>query len=211
MLRILIADDHAIMREGLKQLFQLVAGIQVAAEAATGGQVLDLLRNVEIDLVLLDLSMPGISGASLVSRIRSHDNAPPILILTAHNEVQVARRLLKAGVSGFLTKDADPKTLVSAIFRVAGGGRYIDPRLAEQMLFEVGDASTSMPHERLSDRELEILQSLAHGSSVNDIADELSISNKTVSTHKARLMLKMGFANNAQLVRYAISHRLIET
>jgi DNA-binding NarL/FixJ family response regulator len=210
MLRILIADDHAIMREGLKQLFQLVRGIHVAAEAANGGQVLEMLRTVEIDLVLLDLSMPGVSGANLVNRIRLHENPPPILVLSAHNEVQVARRLVKAGVSGYLTKDADPKTLVSAVFKVAGGGRYMDSRLAEKMLFEVDDASNSMPHERLSGRELDIFHYLVQGRSVNDIADELSISNKTVSTHKVRLMLKMGFSNTAQLVRYALSHRLIE-
>ena len=210
MLRILIADDHAIMREGLKQLLQLVGGVNVAAEAANGAQVLDILRRMEVDLVLLDISMPGISGGDLIKHIRLQGKIPHILVLSAYNEVQSARRALHAGASGYLTKDVDPKTLVAAIFKVAAGGRFVDPRLAEQMMFDIGDASQRLPHTLLSNREFDIFQRLVQGRSVNQIADALSISNKTVSTHKARLMLKMNCDNNAELVRYAISHSLLD-
>jgi DNA-binding NarL/FixJ family response regulator len=209
MLRILIADDHAIMREGLKQLLQLVGGINVVAEAANGERVFDILCQMEIDLVLLDMLMPGISGAELIKDICLQEKSPPILVLSAHHEVQVARRALHAGASGYLTKDVAPKILVAAIVKVAAGGRFVDPRLAEQMMFDVGDASQHLPHTLLSNREFDIFQQLVQGRSVNQIADALSISNKTVSTHKARLMLKLNCDNNAELVRYAISHHLI--
>lgn len=209
MLRILIADDHAIMREGLKQLLQLVGGVNVVAEAANGEQVFDILRGIEVDLVLLDISMPGISGPELINDIRLQEKSPPILVLSAHHEVQVARCALQAGASGYLTKDTAPKTLVAAIFEVAAGGRFVDPRLAEKMMFDNKNVSQRLLHTLLSNREFDIFQQLVQGRSVNQIADALSISNKTVSTHKARLMLKMRCDNNAELVRYAISHRLI--
>jgi DNA-binding NarL/FixJ family response regulator len=210
MLRILIADDHAIMREGLKQLLQLVGGVNVVAEAANGEQVFDILCQMEIDLVLLDMLMPGISGPELINDIRLQEKNPPILVLSAHHEVQVARRALQAGASGYLTKDTAPKILVAAIFKVAAGGRFVDPRLAEQMMFDNKDVSQRLLHTLLSNREFDIFLQLVQGRSVNQIADALSISNKTVSTHKARLMLKMRCDNNAELVRYAISHHLIE-
>ena len=210
MIRILIADDHAIVREGLKQLFALDNGIVVAGEAVDGSQVLETLRQGGFDLVLLDMTMPGVSGVNLISRIRAQDGAPPILVLSMHNELQIARRALTAGASGYLTKDSRPDILITAIRKVASGGRFIDPGLAEQMVFEAGDSGQRPPHELLSDREFHILRLLVRGMSVNDVAEELVISNKTVSTHKARLMLKMNFRNNAELVRYAVAHGLIE-
>jgi len=210
MIRILIADDHAIVREGLKQLFALDNGIVVAGEAVDGSQVLETLRQGGFDLVLLDMTMPGVSGVNLISRIRAQDGAPPILVLSMHNELQIARRALTAGASGYLTKDSRPDILMAAIRKVATGGRFIDPGLAEQMVFEAGDSGSRPPHELLSDREFHILRLLVRGMSVNDVAEELVISNKTVSTHKARLMLKMNFNNNAELVRYAVAHGLIE-
>jgi DNA-binding NarL/FixJ family response regulator len=127
-----------------------------------------------------------------------------------HNEPQIARRALAAGAAGYLTKDSDPETLLAAIRKVAAGGRFIDPGLAESMVFDAGGGGDRPPHEQLSERELHILRLLVRGKSVNDIADELSISNKTVSTHKARLMQKLGFQNNADLVRYGIAHGLVE-
>ena len=202
MIRLLLCDDHALVREGLKQLFSLTSDIVVAAEAANGIQVLDALRRERFDLALLDMTMPGISGPELITRIQNLDQKPPILILSMHNEPQIARRALAAGASGYLTKDNNPDVLLAAVRKVAGGGRYLDPPLAEAMVFE----NAAPSHDVLSDRELQVFALLAKGLSVNDIATRLSISNKTVSTHKARLMEKMGFICNADLVRYAVSH-----
>lgn len=210
MIRILLADDHAIMREGLKQLFSLVPDIQVVAEATQGGVVLDRLRQDGIDLALLDMTMPGICGEDLITRIRHHYPNLPILVLSMHNELQVARRALRAGANGYVTKDQDPETLLAAIRKVAAGGRFIDPGLAEQMVFGASSDSSEPSHLRLSDREFQILRLLARGVSVNDIATQLAISNKTVSTHKARLMEKMDFATNADLVRYALENDILE-
>ncbi|CAK0745743.1 two-component system, NarL family, invasion response regulator UvrY [Gammaproteobacteria bacterium] len=212
MIRLLIADDHTIVREGLKQLFALTTDIVVAAEAANGAQLLEQLRDYDggIDLILLDMTMPGISGADLITRIVSHETNPPILVLTMHSEPLIARRALKAGAAGYLTKDNEPETLLAAIRRVAGGGRFIDSLLAEEMAFEENTTRRRAPHEQLSEREIQILRLLSKGMSVNDIAESLVISNKTVSTHKARLMEKMGFHNNADLVRYTVSYELGE-
>ncbi|WP_211472043.1 response regulator transcription factor [Collimonas humicola] len=210
MIRVLIADDHAIMREGLKQLFALGNEVKVAAEASNGGQVLDALRAGGIDLVLLDMTMPGVSGVNLIQRIRAHASYPPVLVLTMHNEPPIARRVLAAGASGYLTKDNQPETLMAAIRKVVAGGRFIDPELAEQMVFEAGSPDQRPPHEFLSNREFHILRLLVRGNSVNEAAEELSISSKTVSTHKARLMQKMNFQNNVDLVRYAVTYNLIE-
>lgn len=210
MTRVLIADDHAIVREGLKQLFALDSRVVVAGEAENGAQVLEALREGVFDLVLLDMTMPGVSGVSLISRIRAQKGAPPILVLSMHNELQIARRALNAGASGYLTKDSRPDVLMTAIRKVAAGGRFIDPVLAEEMVFETDDPEQYRPHVLLSDREFHILRLLVRGMTVNGIAQELAISNKTVSTHKARLMQKMNIDNNAELVRYAIDHGLIE-
>lgn len=209
MIRILIADDHAIVREGLKQLFALCADVSVAGEAMNGTQVLEAARNTEIDLLLLDMTMPGISGVELITRVRAENASIPILVLSMHNEPQIARRALAAGASGYLTKDSDPEMLLAAIRKVASGGRFIDPGLAESMVFDSGENGERPPHELLSEREFHILRLLVQGKSVNEIADELSISNKTVSTHKARLMQKLNFQNNAELVRYGIAHGLV--
>jgi DNA-binding NarL/FixJ family response regulator len=210
MIRVLIADDHGIVREGLKQLFALGGDIAVAGEAVNGGEVLQALGTGGIDIILLDMTMPGISGANLITRLRAHDRCPPILVLSMHNELQVARRAMAAGASGYVTKDSDPQTLMTAIHKVATGGRFLDTVLAEKLAFVMGGGEEGEPHDVLSERELEILRRLVQGKSVNDIADELKISNKTVSTHKARLMQKMNFSNNAELVRYAVAHGLVE-
>jgi len=205
MIKVLIADDHAIVREGLRQLFALCPDLGVAGEAVNGGQVLSHLRGGEVDLLLLDMAMSGISGVDLIKRVRLHHGALPVLVLSMHNEVQIARRALAAGANGYLTKDCGAETLTTAIRKVASGGRYIDPRIVERMVFE-GDDEQAPPHEQLSSREQRILGLLGQGRTVNEIAAELSISNKTVSTHKARLMQKMSFANNAELMRYVFTH-----
>ena len=208
MIRILVADDHAIVRGGLLQLFSLAGDMTVVAQATNGGQVLESLRSVACDMVLLDLSMPGISGVDLLSRIRSHAPELPILVLSMHNEALVVRRALKAGANGYMTKDGDPETLLQAVRKVAAGGRYIDPGLAEQMVFENEGGPFAQAHEQLSNRELSIFRLFVCGKTVNQIAEELAISNKTVSTHKARLMQKMGFQSNADMLRYGIDHSL---
>ncbi|MDQ7976872.1 response regulator transcription factor [Paraburkholderia sp. SARCC-3016] len=210
MIRILIADDHAIMREGIKQLFALERDFEVVGEAANSGDVLAALRRTSADLLLLDLSMPGISGVDLIEHIRAHAAAPPILVLSMHSELHFVRYTLKAGAAGYLTKDNQPQTLLAAIRKVAAGGRFIDPQLAEHMVFDAGEALQRAPHERLSAREFAIFRLLVRGLGVNEIAAEFAISNKTVSTHKARLMQKLNCRNNAQLVRYAVSHRLVD-
>ncbi len=209
MIRLLIADDHAIVRRGLAQLFSLVGDIQVIAEAHNGAQLLETLRKTTVDLVLLDMTMPGISGEELITRIRLHHPQQAILVLSMHDEVQIAQRALRAGAAGYLTKDSEPEVLLTAIRRVAAGGRFIDLDIAEQLAFQSCEPSNVPAHKALSNREFQILCLLARGVSINEIASDLSISNKTVSTHKARLMDKMGLASNADLVRYAVSHGLV--
>ena len=209
-IKLLLADDHSLVREGLKQLFALTNDIEVAGEAANAGQVIDFLRGRTVDIVLLDMSMPGIGGAGLIARIVAQDVAPPVLVLSMHNEVQVVRRALAAGASGYLTKDCNPDVLLTAIRKVASGRRFLDPVLAEEMAFEAAlPGKLSLPHEHLSGREFEVLTLLVRGLSVGEIADQLAISNKTVSTHKTRLMEKMGFSTQTDLVRYAIDHDLV--
>lgn len=210
MIRILLADDHGLVREGLKQILALARDVVIVGEAMNGGQVLEQLRRGGVDLVLLDMSMPGISGADLILRIRNLEEAPYIMVLSMHNEPQVARRAIQAGAGGYLTKDSDPETLMAAVRKIAGGGRFIDPVLAELMVFEGSEVGRQLPHEQLTERERQILFRLAGGMSINNIAGELSISNKTVSTHKARLMEKMNFRSNAELVRYAVAQGLVE-
>ncbi|MBK5546894.1 response regulator transcription factor [Pseudomonas sp. TH04] len=205
MIRMLIADDHTIMREGLKQLFMLVTDVQVVAEAESGTQLIELLRQVEIDLLLLDMNMPGISGEILIARLHTQYPTLPILVLSMHNEIHIAQRALRAGALGYLTKDRDPETLLVAIRRVVSGQRYLDPALAEQIALQSSGLKQQTFVESLSDREFQILRLLAHGMSVNQIAEQLVISNKTVSTHKTRLMDKMGFSSTADIVRFAMT------
>ncbi|MDZ4074356.1 MAG: response regulator transcription factor [Hylemonella sp.] len=210
MIKLMLADDHAIVRSGLKQLFTLAPDIEVVAEAVDGATVLDALRRQQPDLLLLDLNMPGLSGPDLIARIRSHWSDLPILVLSMHNEPQVAARVLKAGASGYVTKDSEMEVLLGAIRKVAGGGKYIVPELAEKLVFDVSLGNGKLPHQSLSDRELEVLRLLVAGKGVNEIADQLCISNKTVSTHKTRLLEKMNLSGTAELVRYAMQHGLLD-
>lgn len=210
MIRLLMADDHGIMREGLKQLFNKVDDIVVAGEAVDGPQVLAALRQDSFDLLLLDMSMPGISGIQLIEQIQLLRPTLPILVLSMHDEPQIVKRALNAGAGGYISKDTnDPKRLLSAIRLVAGGGRYMDPGMAERVIFEASDES-ALSHTTLSKRELEIFMLLAQGLGVTEIAAKLFISSKTVSTHKARLMEKMDLKTNADLVRYALTNGLVE-
>ncbi|MCZ8253297.1 MAG: response regulator transcription factor [Hylemonella sp.] len=209
MIRLMIADDHAIVRSGLRQLLSLAPDISVASEAVDGAQVLEGLRRELPDLLLLDINMPGLSGPDLIVRIKSHWPALPILVLSMHNEGQVAARVLKAGASGYVTKDSEMEVLLGAIRRVASGGKFIVPELAEKLVFDISLGSDQQPHQALSDRELEVFRLLVAGQGVNDIAEQLCISNKTVSTHKTRLMEKLNISSTAELVRYAMQHGLL--
>lgn len=208
MIRVLIADDHTLLRAGLKQLLSLTRDIVVAGEAADGDETLEVLQRGEFDLLLLDLAMPGVGGADLIARVRTEYPEVPILVLSMHNEPQIARRLLKAGAAGYMTKDSALSMVVTAIRRVAAGGGYIVPGLAERMAFEASLSALPLPHERLSKRESHILGLLVQGKNMNEIAEMLSISSKTVSTHKSRLMQKMEISSNSELLRYGLAHNL---
>lgn len=209
MIRLLIADDHAIVREGLRKILSQTSDITVEAEAASGHEVLDQLRRTEFDALCLDLSMPSPSGIELVKRIRGEYPKLPILVLSMHSEGLFAARALKAGASGYLTKDQGSDMLVGAIRKIAAGRRFIDPELVDELVFDNVLSDELQPHERLSDREFEILVMIARGDALTDIADRLFLSAKTISTYKTRAMQKLGLANHTELVRYAIDHQLI--
>ena len=209
MIRVLVAEDHTIVREGIKQLIGLAKDMQVVGEASNGEQLLATLRQVPCDVVLLDISMPGVNGLEAIPRIRALAHAPAILVLSMHDEAQMAARALKIGAAGYATKDSDPALLLAAIRKVASGGRYIDPQLADRMVFEVGLTDERPAHALLSEREFLVFERLVQGASVNEIAQQLALSNKTISTHKARLMQKMNVSSMADLVRYAMEHKLL--
>ena len=209
MIRVLVAEEHTIVREGIKQLIGLAKDMQVVGEASNGEQLLATLRQVACDVVLLDISMPGVNGLEAIPRIRALAHAPAILVLSMHDEAQMAARALKIGAAGYATKDSDPALLLAAIRKVASGGRYIDPQLADRMVFEVGLTDERPAHALLSEREFSVFERLVQGASVNEIAQQLALSNKTISTHKARLMQKMNVSSMADLVRYAMEHKLL--
>ena len=209
MIRLLLAEDHAIVRSGLKQIFALQPDVTVAGEAINGSEVLERLRWELFDVLLLDLNMPGISGADLITRVRVHQPDLPILVLSMHNEAQVASRMLKAGANGYITKDCEPPLLLAAIRKVAARGNFIAPEIAEKLVFGATSAAHDLPHHRLSDRELEVFRLLTTGLGVNDIGRQLAISGKTVSTHKTRLLEKLNATSVADLMRYAMANHLL--
>ncbi|WP_180126722.1 response regulator transcription factor [Rhodoferax sp. BLA1] len=209
MIRILITDDHAIVRSGLKQIFQQVPDFEVVGEASNGSELVERLSRSVPDVLLMDLDMPGISGSELITRIRASWPGLPLLVLSMHNEPSVAVRALKAGASGYITKDCDLNILLPAIRTVAAGQKYILPGMAEQMVFEDTPAAQHAPHFSLTDREMQVFNLLVAGSSVNDIASQLCVSNKTISTHKAKMMEKLNISSVAELVRYALQHGLV--
>lgn len=208
--RLLIADDHTIVREGVRQLVTQAGDIEVVGEAGDGSEVLTRMQADHVDVLLLDMDMPGIGGEDLIQRLLAHHPLLRILAFSGHDAPQTALRAIRAGAAGFLTKNCNHTTLVFAIRRLAAGGRFIDPHLAERLAFEATGSGEGPSHERLSSREYQIMCLLSEGRSINDIAAQLAISNRTVSTHKARLMEKMGFANNADLVRYVLCYRLTD-
>ena len=207
-IRVVIADDHTILREGLRQLLESADDLRVVAEAADGHEVMARVRGEEFDVLILDMSMPGKSGIELIKQVKAERPKLRVLILSMHEEEQYAVRAIKAGASGYVTKDSAGTQLLTAIRKVAGGGAFISAEVAEQLALGAMPGADGPPHTRLSDREYEVFQLLVAGASVTDIAARLSLSSKTVSTHKARLMEKLGIANQADLVRYALRHNL---
>jgi DNA-binding NarL/FixJ family response regulator len=210
MIRLVIADDHAIVREGLKRIVGAAAGLDVVGEAADGTQVMQAVREKDFDVLVLDLSMPGRSGMELIKWVKAEKPKLRILVLSMHQELQYAVRAIKSGASGYLTKESAPEQLEQAIRKVAAGGAFVTPEVAEQLALGAMPGSQTHPHESLSDREFEVFRLLAAGVSVTDIAGRLKLSVKTVSTHKANLMQKMGLANQSELIRYAIKHGLAD-
>jgi DNA-binding NarL/FixJ family response regulator len=210
MIRVVIADDHTIVREGLRQLLCAASDLTVVGEARDGFEALKIVRESELDVLLLDLSMPGKGGMELIKQVKSEKPKLRILVLSMHAEHQYAVRAIRAGASGYLTKDSATTQLVAAIRKVAGGGAFISAEVAEQLALSAMPHAEGPPHASLSDREYQVFQLLAAGTSVSDIALQLNLSAKTVSTHKARLMEKMRLTNHAELVHYAIKHRLVD-
>lgn len=205
---VLIADDHAVVRRGLREILARTPDLRVAGEAASVPEVLELARRVNWEVAVLDLNMPGGSGIDLVQAFRSLYPERPILVLSMNPEDQFARRVLKAGAAGYLTKESAPEALVTALYRVIGGGHYVSAELGEHLARDV--ASRRQPgHELLSHREFEVLRRIASGQSVGDIAGALSVSAKTVSTYRSRILQKLELRHTADMVRYAILHRLV--
>lgn len=210
MIRIALAEDHAIVRNGLKQLLSMVDGLEVVAEAVNGAEVIGLCARTDIDVLLLDLNMPGLSGNDLIVRVKAKAPRLPILVLSMHNTAQVGLGAIKSGANGYVTKDSEPAILVEGIRKVACGGRYLAPEMAQTMAMYSSTAGSGFPHESLSDREWTVFRQLVAGLTVNEIAEKLKISNKTVSTHKARMMEKLQAESTAELVRYAMEHGLAD-
>lgn len=210
MIRVLIADDHTLLREGLRQLLVATDDIRVEGEAANGDEALALVKAHHYDLAVLDMSMPGLSGIELIKRVRLEKPQLRVLILSMHGEAQYAARALRAGASGYVTKDAASAQLVGAIRKIAAGGVHISDAAAAQLVAAQGGASAgaAAPHTRLSNREFEVFRLLVQGIGPTGIADRLHLSVKTVSTHKTRILEKMGMESTADLVRYAVEHKL---
>ncbi len=206
-MRVLIADDHAIVRKGLRQIAEESRKIEVG-EASNGQEALDKVRSERWDALVLDMNMPGRHGLDVLQSVRDIQPGLPVLVLSVHPEDQYAMRVLRAGAAGYMNKDAAPDELVSALQKVVGGGKYISQQLAERLAFDVSGDNDKLPHEKLSDREYRVLLMIGEGKSVGQIALELSLSVKTVSTYRTRLLEKMNLHNNADMIRYVIEHTL---
>jgi DNA-binding NarL/FixJ family response regulator len=209
MLKILIADDHAIVRQGLKQIVTETSDMVVAGEASNGQELLNKINENDYDVVVLDITMPGRDGIDVLKQLRSEKPELPVLMLSIHPEEQYALRALRAGASGYLTKESAPDELVIAIQKVSRGGKYISSSLAEKLAFELEGSREQAPHETLSDREYHVMCLIASGKTVMEIAQDLSLSEKTISTYRSRILEKMKMKNNAELTYYAIKNQLV--
>ena len=209
-MRILIADDHTVVRRGLKEILVEAFDKSVVGEAPGAAEALERVRKQKWDLVILDIGMPGRGGIEVLKEIKNEFPKLPVLILSMHPEDQYAVRALKAGASGYLTKESASEELIQAVRKIIRGGKYASPALAEKLLGELGSASEKPLHETLSDREHQILCMIASGKTVSEIADELSLSVKTISSYRSRLLEKMRMKNNAELTTYAIRNHLVD-
>lgn len=208
-LSVLLADDHAIIRAGIKQILEDTDDLWAKGEAANGHEVMHQIRSASWDLLVLDISMPGRNGIDIIRLVKDECPRLPILILSMHQEDQYAVRALHAGATGYLTKESDSDLLLTAMRRVANGGVFVSEHVAEIMARGLRPVSEVLPHTLLSDREFQVFELLAHGMGLTEIASEFSLSVKTISTHKSRILQKMNLNNMADLIRYAIAHKLI--
>lgn len=210
MISVLIADDHPIVRKGLKQILEETSEIVVSAEVSSGQEAIEKISSEDFGVILLDISMPGIGGLEALKQIRQIRPALPVLILSMHPEEQYAFRAMKSGASGYLTKDSIPDELISAVKKVHQGGKYITPALAERLAVEIETQGEKPLHQYLSDREYQVLLSIAGGKTLREISGELYLSPKTVSTYRARILEKMKMKTNADITRYVMKNRLLE-
>jgi DNA-binding NarL/FixJ family response regulator len=209
MIRVLIADDHTVVRHGLKQILSSDAQLQVVGEAVNGDEVLRMVDALRIDALVLDITMPGKNGLDVLKELRRKHPQLPVLVLSMHPEDQFAIRILRAGASGYVTKESAPEELIGALRKVCKGTKYVSPQLAEKLAVFIEDDKRGPLHEQLSDREYQVMSMLALGKTVSEIADELSLSVKTVSTYRTRVLEKMKMTTNAELVRYALQNQLV--
>ena len=210
MINVLIADDHAIVRDGLKEILARSGDLKAGGEAKNGQEVLRLVREAQWDLLLMDMSMPGRSGIDLIKQVKAEQPKLPILVLSMHQEHEYAARAIRAGASGYLNKDSASDLLVAAIRKIVAGGVFLSESAAELLARETLRGDDAPPHTLLSTREFQIFGMIVQGKTVTEIAVELSLSVKTVSTHKMRVLEKMNLTNQAELVRYALTHRLLD-
>ena len=210
MCKILIADDHPIVRQGVKQILAEQPDVGAVGEAANSQEVLELVRKQDWDIAMLDISMPGRGGLDVLRELKEERPRLPVLVLSMHPEDQYGVRALKAGAAGYLTKESAPEKLVQAIRKILSGGKYISPTLAEKLAYAVERDRTKPLHEILSDREYQVLCMMASGKTVSEIAGELSLSVKTISTYRSRILEKMQMKSNAELTHYAVKKGLIE-
>ena len=208
--RVLIVDDHEVVRDGVKKILNELRGLTSFGEAGTAAEALKLVREQSWDVVLLDLSLGGRSGLEVLSEMKQARPNLPVLVLSIHSEEQYARRAFKAGAAGYITKDSRREELVKAVNKVIEGGRYVSPAVAEKLIVDLERGKEGLPHETLSDREFEVLLLIASGKTVGEIAGLLSLSDKTISTYRARILEKMGMKTNAKLTHYAIKNKLVD-
>jgi DNA-binding NarL/FixJ family response regulator len=210
MIRILVADDHPVVRRGLHQMLESYPDLRIGGEATTSEEAIALVKRDKWDVVILDLGLPGAGGIEVLRAIKQHSPKLPVLVLSVHPEDELAIRLLRLGADGYITKGAESDVLVPAIRKVARGGRFVSEAVNEKLLERVGPRSAAEPHERLSDREYQVLRLLAAGKTTTEIANDLSLSVKTVSTYRTRLLEKLNVRTTADLIRYALAQKLVE-
>lgn len=210
MIKVIVVDDHAVVREGLKRIISESPGMSVTGEAGDGHEALKVVKDGVCDVVVLDISMPNKNGLDVLKQLRADSPRLPVLVLSMHSEDQYAIRVLRAGAAGYLTKESAPAKLVQAIRKVVRGGKYVSSTLAEKLVFDLDSDMQKTPHESLSDREYQVLCMIASGKTVSEIAEELALSVKTISTYRVRILQKLKMKNNAEMTRYAIKQGLVD-